>query len=559
MPGRLNKTLTTTDAGADRDWLARLADDLAAWLTRHDASRCAAASSEPAGLLAAWWNERLATSSPLLHSGGTPLRRRWLRQLSDQLPRCRLWCGWPTDWDGDVESALGKQWYWLSGPAGSPSDWCSLLSCLPSRQERWEVAWQQRLWVALRQLSRSNMTCLTSEASPAQLPILAAAERLGVPTVRLQSPDSGPTNWHRWLRLRLLELVSGGCDASGSPSRGRRVRMHYFPAGDSPKSPLRESLTSQESGRLAGVPPVDRGLALLPGRIMVVAAKCGGRTYRSVEHRLTSRHYPDGSTRVLRVAEPACSSPSASERAWQKGAAELQARGAVVWLTPIDRWRGVQARLDRQLWYADRRTCQPLLLDQPQADDFLIHCTRSAAGPWPDQSQLSFDDHLLMSESGAGRSPLESLMRIVIQQRLIASQQLRRGDLPTVCLSAVRLEELLGRRKFQSHLGRWDWEPYGIAIRRQSVARLGGRPVDYRPESEAGRLSPQQLAFYQPDKPHWIAEREWRLIGDLRLDQIPSTMAFVFVPTLTEARQLQPISHWPIWVIPEGDGKLAKN
>ncbi len=560
MPGRPDKIGTPSAAAPEMIWLRQLAVDLADWTSRLGSRGVTPAASPPEELLSLWWTERIASSSPLTRLTGEAVRRRWLTQLSARLPRCQLWYGWPTAWSAEVGSAFGNHWYWLTGPTSSPSTWCSLLSCLPSRQERWEVGWQQRLWAALRRLSRSHMTCFTSEASPAQLPILAATQRLGVPTVQLHGPESDRQAWAEWLFERFLELVSSEAGEVGEPGGNRRcARLHYFPAERSHRDQKAEAACGEKIEALAGVPPVDRGLALLPGQALVVAAKSGGRTYRSVMHRLTCDRYPAGSTHVLKVPDASPSSLSSSERAWQRGAVQLCGSGAVVWLTPIDRWRGVQARIDRQLLCADRRTCQPLLLHPPQGGDFLIHCTRSATGRWPDQSPLSFDDQLLLSESGAGRSPLESLMRIAIQQRLLASQQLRRGPLATVCLSAVPLPELLCRRKFQSHLGRWDWEPYGIAIRREWVSRVGGRPVDYRHESEVDRLSPQELAFYQPNKPHWIAEREWRLIGDMRLEQLPSAMAFLFVPTLAEARQLQPISHWPVCIVGETLHKLAKN
>jgi hypothetical protein len=560
MPGRLDRTGTVTAAPPEQLWLRRLANDLADWLTHLDAHRLTPEATQVEQPLAVWWTERLTAASPLTRPTGDATRRDGLARLSLRLPRCQLWCGWPTAWSGEVNAVFGHHWYWLTDPAGSPSDWCSLLSCLPSRQQRWEVGWQQRLWVTLRQLSRAPRVCLTAEASPAQRPILAATQRLGLPTVRLHAPPSDNQDWEEWLFERFLELASGAAGGSGEAAGSRpAARLHCFPAqhrsGDQP----RDAVPSATVDPLQGVPPVDRALALLPGRVLVVAAKCGGRTWRSVQHRLACDRYPAGSTRVLSVLAESSRRLPSSERAWQRGAEQLREGGAVLWLTPIDRWRGVQARVDRQLRWADRRTCQPLLMHPPPRGDFLIHCTRSAVGPWPDQSPLSFDDHLLLSESGAGRSPLESLMRIVIQQRLLAHRQLRRGELPTVCLSAVPLEELLGRRTFQSHLGRWDWEPYGIAIRRQWVSQLGGRPVDYRPESEAVHLSPQELAFYQPNKPHWRAEREWRLIGDMRLERLPSAMAFLFVPTLAEARQLQPISHWPVWIVPPAGSKLAKN
>ena len=59
--------------------------------------------------------------------------------------------------------------------------------------------------------------------------------------------------------------------------------------------------------------------------------------------------------------------------------------------------------------------------------------------------------------------------------------------------------------------------------------------------------SPSPLLLMLTD---WTAEREWRHVGDVPLDEIPPDAALLFVPTETEAEQLATISRWPVVVVP---------
>ena len=57
--------------------------------------------------------------------------------------------------------------------------------------------------------------------------------------------------------------------------------------------------------------------------------------------------------------------------------------------------------------------------------------------------------------------------------RLIASSEFVRGETPVVSLTAVPLGEIRTLRTYRSHLSRWDFEPYGICIRRDWLQRRG--------------------------------------------------------------------------------------
>jgi hypothetical protein len=207
-------------------------------------------------------------------------------------------------------------------------------------------------------------------------------------------------------------------------------------------------------------------------------------------------------------------------------------------------------------------------------DDWLIHCTRGRSGPWPGQSEAQFRDWLLLSvPRPIDLSPLATLRRIVGQRHLIGGGATVRGGRPVVCFSAAPLVDVIARRTFRPHLGRWDAEPYGIAILCRAARCLGAEPViyvdpdgkpqnrqddgtsaeetrppvaaDFRGPAEAEeppaawRLQPCGQTF------DWTVEREWRMPGEIDLRQLGPDEAIVFVARREEVARLD-ASPWPV-------------
>ena len=204
----------------------------------------------------------------------------------------------------------------------------------------------------------------------------------------------------------------------------------------------------------------------------------------------------------------------------------------------------------------DSRAFQPVILEPEEVppDQFLLHWTRRRVGPWPDQTQNSFLDDLIFSNSRSDHSQLSSLCRILASRRIIGSANLTRDTKPVVCFSNLSLEQLKTRRVFRPHLSRWDFEPYGLAIDRELLKELGARRVVYGDNSSWNSLSPSARPFFQTrrsanQKIDWELEREWRIIGDLQLKLIPRDRAFVFVASEEQAGVVASLCHWPIVVM----------
>lgn len=186
---------------------------------------------------------------------------------------------------------------------------------------------------------------------------------------------------------------------------------------------------------------------------------------------------------------------------------------------------------------------------------WLIHCTRAIHGPWVDENPDDFYQRLITEEHAINEpSPLSTLLRILSMRRLLASCFLKRSSQPTVCLTELPLDQVLHLRRFQAHLRRWDWEPYGIGLRKQIVNSIGGRPCVYGSNESYRQLAVADRPYFQRSghgsmaSRRWEEEKEWRIVGDLDLELFRPEDAFVFVPTMTVARQIVRLSPFPIVV-----------
>jgi len=190
------------------------------------------------------------------------------------------------------------------------------------------------------------------------------------------------------------------------------------------------------------------------------------------------------------------------------------------------------------------------------SNDWLVHCTRGRQAAWPGQSEEQFFDWLLLSAPQvADLSPLATLQRIVGQQHLIGSGRTTRSGRPVVCFSDRPILDVVGQRVFRSHLGRWDAEPFGIAIRKAAAQRMGAQPVIYFDPKKRSAEPPGLSITADNDQSwrrqpigktyDWTAEREWRLPTAIDLRQLAGDEAVVFVASDHQCGQMID-SKWPI-------------
>jgi hypothetical protein len=195
-----------------------------------------------------------------------------------------------------------------------------------------------------------------------------------------------------------------------------------------------------------------------------------------------------------------------------------------------------------------------LAYDQIDWSQWLVHLTRAQPMAWPDETDAMFLDGLLFGEHS--RDCLATLMRIVAQGRLHAGQDMIRGHFPMVCFSEVQPKGLVQQRTFRSHLNRWDYEPFGIAIRKSIIQKLSGRPVIYGDQCTWNVLKENEKPYFQNKTSEtkagaidWANEKEWRVFGDIDMRNIPISDVIIVVDTTENAERLAPLSRWPIVAI----------
>lgn len=191
------------------------------------------------------------------------------------------------------------------------------------------------------------------------------------------------------------------------------------------------------------------------------------------------------------------------------------------------------------------------------ASEWFVHCTRGRSGPLPGQTEEAWRREVLLGgRAGRAWSAADVLEEIVRGRLLRGNPQTKNGE-PVVCFSAVPLADLLGRRTYRSHRGRWDYEPYGIAIRKRALEAAGAMPVEYREESSLRKLrqgkgeASHDLWRMQPRGKtfDWREEKEWRIRGSVDLEQFSDEDVFIFSAEVDCANRLNQISPWPVLLV----------
>lgn len=205
---------------------------------------------------------------------------------------------------------------------------------------------------------------------------------------------------------------------------------------------------------------------------------------------------------------------------------------------------------------AIQRTCSFVTLEQfrqnHQLEDYVVHWTRRRKGPWPNQSENRYLDDLLFGTDAANHDRLHALLRILATNKLLATSQLTRDSRPVVCFSAVTVDQLGSLRQFRRHLGRWDFETAGIAVKRSVFEAAGGRKAIYGDEADWSSLPASDRPFFQKRQSgtiDWSVEQEWRVVGDFDLARIGTDDAFVFVDNDDDARQVAELCNWAVVTI----------
>jgi hypothetical protein len=366
--------------------------------------------------------------------------------------------------------------------------------------------------------------------------VARCATLFSLPLLRIEVPRSDSRPIGHWLR-DVQRVGDPSCHVLNGVARLspplHAIHEHHDAASSLHKAPLR-----------------DRMLVALATRLEVLHVRRGGHLERLIEARLTDARWPPSSVRV--AMSPMLTPGTLAGR--------LLRQGAVGWKSPEHHHDSSVTRalaLPRESGPALHHRIVPMPVQDGWA--YLTHCTRQQPGPWPGQSDDEYLDELILGRARSDRSAFGALERIVRQRRLVANRLAIRGGTRVVSFTEVPLAELPQLRAFRPHRGRWDFEPYGICIRRSWLENSGARAVRYGEEPLWEQLPEQERPFFQLARTRharhamdWTVEREWRHIGDVALGDVPSEAGLLFVPSEAEAQSLARISPWPVTVVRRG-------
>ena len=167
--------------------------------------------------------------------------------------------------------------------------------------------------------------------------------------------------------------------------------------------------------------------------------------------------------------------------------------------------------------------------------DFVVHWTRSSAGPWPGEKKSTYYRAILQSSSYP-RDGIATLRAILDTGRIAASARHMPGRIPTVSFSDHSPARMLPLMRWRARYREMSYEPYGIGLTAQRARELGIRPVTYGSHSAS---VPRWLHQSPGVKGDWRAERELRHRGDLSLHSLAPRDIHCFCPTSHEARLMR--------------------
>lgn len=182
--------------------------------------------------------------------------------------------------------------------------------------------------------------------------------------------------------------------------------------------------------------------------------------------------------------------------------------------------------------------------------DYLWHFTREFPGPWPGQTWGTYFSELAAGALDSGHSALDSLARILSEERIRACGRMIRGGYPVVCWSGAEPVELMERRRYRSALVRWEFQPYAIGLRREVAEKLGLEKVIYM-ASEGYSSVPERDRFRfqarsEGSSAKWSEDEEWRNMGDFLLTDLHPSEGAVLVHTQDEITGILPDSRFPV-------------
>ncbi|MBL8814534.1 MAG: hypothetical protein JNL58_00795 [Planctomyces sp.] len=387
-----------------------------------------------------------------------------------------------------------------------------------------EQEWFRRLRDCLRLARERRATVLTAESATAHQFLAATADALSIDLWVFKCRDR--TNSITTSR----QLDKWICDSTAqarNPAAGYRTvfvspvlqplatedfesrlrNLVSFPHGFS-------EISRQPDSELPTYPVADRLLMAAATEIHILRQRNGGFVGR-----LAELHVEDPERCLIPIHKTEMSStPSRSSKAKSGNRKNCQ-RGSI------------EKNSDHTRTAEDRPEDHSVFRSP---EEWLLHWTRSFYGPWPGQTRNDWLREVVLTEVPADHSASGTLYRILDEQRIRASSSGIRGNYNVVCFTEVPLNQFRSLRAYRKHRNRYDFVPFGIAIRRSKLEATGAKPVIYGDQELWQGLSDSERPWFQlgagsPEALRNRIEREWRVQGDVLLDTLDQQDVCVFV------------------------------
>jgi hypothetical protein len=374
--------------------------------------------------------------------------------------------------------------------------------------------------------------------------VARAAELFGRPVIRFDVPTSEALTTHAAVREWLAECLekSVACSADGCGKTGLEICV-------SPELKCRNE--ALPDFKLSTIPLGDRLVFAAASRVEVLSCRARGNV-----EKLAMAHLQDPERRQIPLWIA-----SNADGEFPGGVADLPS-GWIPWIVePLSEGTVPNERpLSQSPWPESstasqaRRWSSVATTPVSHPEDWLLHWTRAACGPWPGETEADFIDCLILRLESADRTVLATLLKIVREKKIIASSQGIRGGYAVVSFTEVPLTEFRSRRVFRKHRNRFDFEPWGIAVRREQLWQIGVRPVIYGNDTVWQQLAPVDRPFFQKATDGGatsnVAEREQRTVNDVDLRQFPRDSVCIFVENSVAADLVSRHCEWPVIVVP---------
>ncbi|UCE65413.1 MAG: hypothetical protein JSU85_11140 [Candidatus Zixiibacteriota bacterium] len=182
----------------------------------------------------------------------------------------------------------------------------------------------------------------------------------------------------------------------------------------------------------------------------------------------------------------------------------------------------------------------------PEGDwDYITHWTRTHHGPWPGESKYDFYRRMVNSESEYPNNAFNSLKNMIQTKKIYASSERIRKSIRCIGFSDLKPESMLKWMRWLPKRVGWNFEPYGIAIKKEAADKAGMRQVIYGDDELYEKLPENDRPYFQSKGKKdvdWSQESEWRKIGDLNIKYMPEKELALMVWRKTEAQELSKIT-----------------